>query len=140
MIEMLFQVNWLAVLASGFITLFVGGLWYGPIAGKAWMEEVGLTEEEIKESGAPAAAMIKSFIATLVLAVGMSFIITWSGVAAGDWLGGSVVGATVAILVIGAGVFPNYAFESKSLRHFLIHLGNITISLALIGAMLAAWR
>lgn len=140
MMEMLSQVNWLAVLASGFITLFVGGLWYGPIAGKAWMEEVGLTEEEIKESGAPTAAMIKSFIATLVLAVGMSLIITWSGVAAGDWLGGAVVGATVAVLVIGGGVFPNYAFESKSLRHFLIHLGNITISLALIGAMLAAWR
>jgi len=140
MMEMLAQVNWLAVFASGVITLFVGGLWYGPIAGKAWLEEVGLTEEEIKESGAPTAAMIKSFIATLVLAVGMSFIITWSGVPDGDWLGGAVVGATVAILVIGGGVFPNYAFESKSLRHFIIHMGNITVSMALIGALLAAWR
>ncbi len=140
MMEILSQVNWLAVLTSGVITLFVGGLWYGPIAGKAWMEEVGLTEEEIKDSGAPTAAMIKSFIATLVLAVGMSFIITWSGVAVGDWLGGAVVGATMAILVIGGGVFPNYAFENKSLRHFIIHMGNITVSLALIGALLAAWR
>ncbi len=138
--EIISQVNWLAVLASGVIALLVGGLWYGPIAGKAWMEEVGLTEEEIKASGAPTAELIKSFIATLVLAVGMSFIITWSGVAAGDWLGGAVVGATVAILVIGGGVFPNYAFESKSLRHFLIHMGNVTISMALIGALLAAWR
>ena len=140
MLEMIYEINWLAVLASGVITLFVGGLWYGPIAGKAWMEEVGLTEEEIKARGAPTAAMIKSFISTLVLAVGMSLIIMWSGVAVGDWLGGAVIGATIAVLIIGGGVFPNYAFESKSLRHFLIHLGNITVSMALIGAMLAAWR
>lgn len=138
--DLLAHINWLAVIASGVITMFVGGLWYGPIAGKAWMEEVGLSKEEIKESGAPTAAMIKSFIASMVLAIGMSFIIAWSGVEVGDWLGGAVVGATVAILVIGGAVLPNYAFEDKTLRHFLIHLGNITVSLALIGALLAAWR
>lgn len=138
--ELLSQINWLAVIASGVITLFVGGLWYGPIAGKAWMEEVGLTEEEIKAGGAPTAEIIKSFIASMVLAIGMSLVIIWSGVPAGDWLGGALIGATVAVLVIGGAVFPNYAFESKSLRHFVIHLGNITVSMALIGALLAAWR
>lgn len=138
--EFLSQINWLAVIASGVITLFVGGLWYGPIAGKAWMEEVGLTKEEIEESGAPTTAMIKSFIATMIMAIGMSLLIGWSDVAVGDWLGGAQIGATVAILVVGGSVFPNYAFESKSLRHFIIHLGNITVSMALIGALLAAWR
>lgn len=138
--ELLSQINWFAVIASGFITLFVGGLWYGPIAGKAWMEEVGLTKEEIEESGAPTAAMIKSFIATLVMAVGMSIIIQWSGVAVGDWVGGAIVGVMIATLIVGGAIFPNYAFESKTLRHFVIHLGNITVSLALIGALLATWR
>lgn len=134
------EINWLAVPVAGLITLFVGGLWYGPLFGKVWMQEFGITEEEIKASGSPAPAMIKSFIASMVLGIGMSLVISWSGMPAGDWAGGAVVGACVAILVVGGAVFPNYAFESKTLRHFLIHLGNITVSMVLIGAMLAVWR
>lgn len=134
------QINWLAIPVAGFITLFVGGLWYGPLFGKAWMEEFGVTEEEIKASGSPGPAMIKSFIASLVLGIGMSLIIIWSGVPAGDYAGGAVVGAVTALLVVGGAVFPNYAFESKTMRHFAIHIGNITVSMVLIGAMLAAWR
>lgn len=140
MMDVLSQINWLAVLASGVITMVVGGLWYGPIAGKAWMKEVGLTKEEIEASGAPTAAMIKSFIASLVLGLGMSIVVIWSGVAVGDWMGGAVVGITVSVLIIGGGVFPNYAFEDKSIHHFLIHMGNITVAMALIGAMIAIWR
>lgn len=134
------QINWFAVPVAGVITMIVGGLWYGPIAGKAWMAEVGMTEEEIKASGPPTAEMIKSFIASMVLAVGLSVIVLWSGVPEGDWMGGAFVGAITAVLVVGGGVFPNYAFEDKTLKHFLIHLGNITVSMALIGAMLAIWR
>lgn len=134
------EINWMAIPLAGVITLFVGGLWYGPLFGKAWMAEVGLTEEEIKASGSPAAAMAKSFVASLVLGIGMAIVINWSGMPAGDWMGGAVAGALMAILVVAAAVFPNYAFEDKSLRHFMIHMGNITVSMVLIGAMLAVWR
>ena len=43
-------------------------------------------------------------------------------------------------LVVGAATFPNYAFEDKTLRHFLIHIGYTVILMAAIGAMLAGWR
>lgn len=134
------EINWLAIPVAGIITMFVGGLWYGPLFGKAWMQEFGITEEEIKASGSPAPAMIKSFVASLVLGVGMSLTIIWSGMPAGDWAGGAVIGALTAILVVGGAVFPNYAFESKTMKHYLIHMGNITVSMVLIGAMLAVWR
>ena len=134
------QVNWLAVPLAGVITMFVGGLWYGPLFGQAWMDEVGLTKEEIEASGTPTQAMIKSFIASIVLGIGMSLVIAWSGVPVGDWVGGAIIGLLTALLVVGAAVFPNYAFEDKSLRHFMIHIGATTVSMALIGAMLAVWR
>ncbi len=134
------EINWLAIPFAGLITLFVGGLWYGPLFGKAWMKEVGLTEEQIKESGSPVTAMIKSFLASLALGVGLAIVIIWSGMPPGDWAGGAVVGLLMATLVVGGAVLPNYAFEDKTLRHFSIHLGNIVVSMALIGAMLAIWR
>ncbi len=134
------EINWLAVPVAGFITMFVGGLWYGPLFGEAWMKEVGLTKEEIEASGTPTQAMIKSFIASIVLGIGMSLVINWAGVPVGDWMSGAIVGIMTAVLVVGAAVFPNYAFEDKTLRHFLIHTGATTISMALIGAMLAVWR
>lgn len=134
------EINWLAIPLAGLITLFVGGLWYGPLCGKAWMQEVGLTEEQIKESGSPITPMVKSFFASLVLGVGLAIVIIWSGMPPGDWAGGAVAGVLMAVLVVGGAIFPNYAFEDKTFRHFLIHLGNIVISMALIGAMLATWR
>jgi hypothetical protein len=134
------EINWLAVLLGGVIYMIVGGLWYGPIAGKAWLAEVGLTEEEIKAAGSPAPTMIKSFIAALFLSFGLAFLFIAAGMAEAGPVHGAITGAFLAIFVTGAASFPNYAFESKTMRHFLIHLGNTTISMTLIGAMIAAWR
>jgi hypothetical protein len=138
--DMITNINWLAVLAGGVIYMVIGGLWYGPIAGKAWMQEVGLTEEEIKASGSPVGIMVKSFIAALVMSTGLAIILATSSLGGHGWLGGAITGLVLAVLVIGGGTFPNYAFESKSLRHFLIHLGNVTVAMVLIGAMMGAWR
>jgi len=34
----------------------------------------------------------------------------------------------------------NYAFENKTLRHFLIHMGSVIIAMMLMGAMMGVWR
>jgi hypothetical protein len=134
------NVNWLSVLAGGVIAMLVGGLWYGPIAGRAWMAEMGLTEEEIKASGNPTQAMIKSFIAALVFSFGIAFFMAMPAFHGVGWKGGMMLGFVMAILIHGAGGFPNYAFENKTLRHFLIHIGNTTVSFMAIGAMMGAWQ
>lgn len=38
-------INWLAVLAASVSAFVVGGLWYGPIFGKAWSNVTGITDE-----------------------------------------------------------------------------------------------
>lgn len=134
------HINWLSVLVGAIIYMVVGGIWYGPIAGKAWMAEMGLTEEEIKEGGNPTAAMIKSFIASLFMCTGLAFILGMPAFNEAGWQGGMMTGFILSVLLIGGGTFPNYAFENKSLRHFLIHMGNVTLALMLIGAMMGYWR
>lgn len=138
MMELFINVNWLAVLVGAVIYMAVGGLWYGPIAGKAWMDEMGLTEEEIREAGNPTEAMVKSFVSALVMCTGLGLILYNPGNE--DWLQGMVTGFALAIFIVGGATFPNYAFENKSFRHFLIHMGNVTVAMGLIGAMMGAWR
>ena len=44
-------VNYLAVLVAGIVYFALGAVWYArPVFGKAWMEGVGKTEEQIKAS------------------------------------------------------------------------------------------
>lgn len=137
--EIFNNINWLEVLVGGVIYMAVGGVWYGPIAGKAWMAEMGVTEEEIKASGSPAKAMAQSFVASLFLSAGLAVILAMPSFADGGWQGGMMTGFFLSVLIIGGGTFANYAFENKSIRHFLIHMGNITLCMMAMGAMMGAW-
>lgn len=138
--EALTDINWAAVLLGGVIYMAIGSVWYGPIAGKAWMVETGMTEAELKQaSNNPAKAMIMSFIASLFMSLGLALVLAVPGFSDGGWMGGLKVGFLLSVLIVGGGTFANYAFESKSIRHFLIHMGNITLSMMAIGAMMGAW-
>ncbi|WP_417461741.1 DUF1761 domain-containing protein [Kordiimonas sp.] len=138
--ENLSDINWIAVLLGGVIYMAIGSVWYGPIAGKAWMAEMGLTAEELKQaSNNPMKAMLMSFVASLFMSFGLAFVLSMPGFAGGGWMGGLKVGLILSVLIIGGSTFANYAFESKSIRHFLIHMGNITLSMMAIGAMMGAW-
>jgi len=138
--EILADINWIAVLLGGVIYMAIGSVWYGPVAGKAWMAEIGMTEEELKQAeNNPMKAMLLSFIASLFMSFGLAFVLNMTGTAGGGWMGGLKVGLILSILIIGGGTFANYAFESKSIRHFLIHMGNVTLSMMAIGAMMGAW-
>ncbi len=49
----MFDVNWLAVVLAALTGFAVGGMWYGPIMGRRWMDAVGLTEEQVKQGSMP---------------------------------------------------------------------------------------
>lgn len=57
------QFNWLAILASGLLPLFVGAVYYNPkVLGNAWMNASGIAEERLKNAN-----MTKIFGFTLLL-------------------------------------------------------------------------
>lgn len=101
------------------------------------MTDLGL--EKINWRAVLAGAMIKSFVVALFMSAGIAFILSMAASRNSGWQGGMMTGFIMAILLVGGSTFPNYAFENKSVRNFLIHMGNTAIAMMLVGALMGYW-
>ena len=64
------SINWFSVVIAAVSTFLVGGLWYGPLFGKAWMSEFGFSEDDLKGRSAPKTfglSLILAFVASAIL-------------------------------------------------------------------------
>lgn len=125
----LFDVNLYAVLAGGVAAMIIGGLWYGPLMGKTWMDLTGFKPEDAPDNVAP--LMIKSFISNLVLALGIGLIMEGETTI----MSGVEIGFLVAVMIHGAAGISNYLFEAKPLKLFLVHMGNSVLAMIAMGAL-----
>ena len=65
--------NWWAILVATAAAFALGGLWYGPVFGKAWMAALGKTEDDIQPSATPfVVSFFTALITTVVLASAMA--------------------------------------------------------------------
>jgi hypothetical protein len=141
-----FDVNWLALLAAAASSLVVGFLWYGPLFGKAWMKESGMTEEKMK-GGNMALIFGLSFIFGCFLALSM-----WAQVLIGG--GGEEIHGQAPYLTFKHGAFHGIImglfvilpvlgtialYERKSIKYVLIAVGYWTVTLAIMGGIINAW-
>lgn len=127
-------INWLAVLVASASAFVVGGIWYGPLFGKAWMNVTGITEEAMTNRN-----QIKIFsgafllnvlmVVNLAMFIGPEADIPYGG-AAGFFTGAFWVSAML-------GVF--YLFESRPMKLYLINAGYATTALTLKGIILGAF-
>ena len=136
-------INLLAVIGAAVAAIVLGFLWYGPIFGKKWMQESGLTEEKMnaakaKGMGKTYAIMIAStLVMSYVLAHSLLFANTYlntSGISAGlqagfwNWLGYVVPVSLGAVL-----------WDGKSWTYWLITAGYYLVSLLVMGVILTLW-
>ena len=125
------EINWLAVLVAAISAFVLGGLWYGPLFGKAWMKHSGMTEKRIKE-GSPAkiygGAFVLSLIAALVFAM---FLGPKPGV---EFATGAGFAAGLAWVAASLGI--NYLFEQKPMGLWLVNGGYNTVQFTLYGLVL----
>jgi len=135
------EINWLAVVAASLVGFIVGFLWYGPLFGKAWMAESGMTDEKVKE-GNMGKIFGLSFIFQFIMAycLAMFFFGTPEGAAQN-----TIGSATFYGFLTGAGwVLPAFVisglFEQKSWKLILIHGGYWVVTFTLMGLVLGAWR
>ena len=139
MFELFKEINYLAVLVAGLAGFGFAGLWYSPLLfAKPWMAENGFSEKDLTD---PKPAMFKSVGSSLVLAFGIAVIFL---LMIGDdghmhWQEGAHWGAFLGLFIHGAAGLPNYWFENRSMKLFLIHIGNSTLGMAIMGAILAVW-
>ncbi len=129
------HVNWLSVIVAAISAFLVGGVWYGPLFGKAWMHEFGFTESQLKGRrmlNVFSLSILLSLIAALTLELFIGrFATPLTGVIAGLLVGFGWIASMIGIL---------YLFEMRSIKAYLINAGYCVISITLMGLILGAWQ
>jgi hypothetical protein len=128
------NINWLSVLVAGVSTFLIGGVWYGPLFGKAWMLEFNFTIDDLKKRN-PA----KTFGLSLLLACVAALVLEMFIGTEADIVFGTMAGFMAGIGWIATFMGIIYLFEMQSLRAFGINAGYCVLSLTLMGAILGAW-
>jgi hypothetical protein len=123
------QVSLLATLLATVLSFVLGGLWYGPLFAKTWMQLVGKTDATLREGFNPA----KTYGMTFVLAFLMSYVF-------GMFLGpkpslalGLGAGAAAGIFWVAGSLWTNDLFERRPFALTAINSGYHIVKFILIG-------
>mgnify|MGYP006331765233 CR=1 FL=1 len=111
--------NLLAILiaaASGFL---VGGLWYGPLFGKAWQRAIGLSDAEL-QSGNMLKTYGLTFAFSVLSAVFLGHLLAFFDT---DLLHTMMISVGIAVGFIVPAIGTNYLFGRKAGALFAIDAG-----------------
>lgn len=102
--------------ASGFL---IGGIWYGPLFGKAWQREVGLSDAEIQSAN-----MVKifgiTFLFSLLSAVFLGHLLAHFDT---DFYRTMMISTGIALGFVAPAIGTNYLYGRKSGKLFAIDAG-----------------
>ena len=135
------ELNYLAIVVGVVINMVLGALWYSPVlVGKPWMAAAGITAEDIEEAGK--GEQYKGYAVAVVVSIVLVFVLALltRNLGIDEPLDGLVLGLVAGIGLVAASQAPNYSFEGRSLRLFLINLGYSVVGFAIIGVLLAVWQ
>lgn len=133
--EVELHLNLTAALVAAVSAFVLGGIWYGPLFGKAWQGYMGLTDEDIASKGHPAVIMGLAFVLTLVQALVLSAVVP-----AGSGIESAVIYALVIGVAFVASAFGvNYLFSRHPKALFGIDAGFNVLQFALMGAIIGAF-
>ena len=127
--------NWIAIGVATVVAFLIGGIWYGPLFGKAWMDALGKTEADIQPTPTP---FIVSAFTSLLTAIGMAMLV--AGLNISDWIEGAVLGVIVGVGFIATAMASDAAFCGWSLRLWAIQSGYRVLYAIVMGAILGAWQ
>ncbi len=126
--------NWWAILGATLAAFVLGGLWYGPLFGKAWMNALGKSEADMQPSPTP---FIVSFFTALLTTIVLAALI--KGLSINSVFGGMTLGALTGVGFIATAMASDSAFCGWGVRLFSIQSGYRVLYSVLMGAILAAW-
>ncbi len=126
--------NWWAILAATAVAFVIGGLWYGPLFGKAWMQALGKTEADIEPTPTP---FIISFFTALITCIVLAALIQTLGIQ--SLSGGLLLGALMGLGFIATAMASDSAFCGWSAKLFLIQSGYRVLYSVVMGGILAYW-
>ncbi len=112
--------NLLAILVAAACGFLVGGVWYGPLFGKAWQREIGLSDDDLKNAN-----MLKiygtAFLFSVLSAVFLGHLFAHFGEM--SLRSTMMISVGVALGFIVPAIGTNYLFGRKSGKLFAIDAG-----------------
>jgi len=132
--------HWLPIVLAALAGFLVGGLWYGPLFGKAWMKARGITPESAAGANMPL-IFGGTFVLNLIAAFMLDHLYGTYDMPSGLGLHYSVVvAAIIGVGFIATSIGVNYLFSRQPRSLFLIDAGYwITIYLVM-GAIFGLLR
>jgi hypothetical protein len=132
-------INYWAVLVAAVGSFLVGGLWYGVLFAKPWVELQRFDEQELKqmERNQPRNFGI-FFVGDLVMATILALLI--GAVGAGSALGGAGLAILLWLGIAATLGASKHAATNKKLAVFAINTSHELVSLLVMGLILGAWR
>lgn len=132
------HVNFLSILVSAAVYFILGALWYSKaLFGKAWMKDIGKTEEQLKEGFSPL-AFVWSFIWSFIATYAIARLMVWTG--GSTVRDGFLIGLLTAVCFIVAPMVINNLFERRSKTLLTINAAYHSLALILAGIIIGAWR
>jgi Protein of unknown function (DUF1761) len=123
--------NLLAIFVAAAAGFLVGGVWYGPLFGKAWMAENGFTEEQLKNAN-----MLKiyglTFAFSVLSAVFLGHLLAFFDTSARATM---MISTGIALGYIVPAIGTSYLFSRKSGKLFAIDAGYWVVFYAAMGAV-----
>jgi hypothetical protein len=132
------DVNWLAVLAASVVGFAVGGLWYGPLFGQAWMRSIGMDPQVAKNSSKKGLRQI--FTITFILQWIMAYCLAMFIGNMPGALEGALYGFLAGLPWVGFAIVINALYEQKSLSYMLINGSYWTVTFTLMGLIIGFWQ
>ncbi len=130
------EVNYLSILVAGLAAWALGALWYGPLFGKMWQKEVGMSDEDLKGANMPL-IFGSSFVLMCVMMFGMvpALLMAHDNISVGH---GAFHGALFGVFFAATSMGINYLYQRRSIKLWLIDGIYQIALLAIGGAVLAA--
>jgi hypothetical protein len=122
-------INWLGIALCTLAVFVLGGPWYGPLFGKAWMKASGLTEE--MKGGHKGMVFGGAAVAGAIAAIGLGAIIG----PAPDLMRGLHFGLLAGICLVTMSFVINYLFANRSFALLVIDGGYNIVLFAVMGAI-----
>jgi hypothetical protein len=129
--------NLLAILVAAACGFLVGGIWYGPLFGKSWQREIGLSDGDLKNAN-----MLKiygtTFLFSVLSAVFLGHLLSHFDT---DFTRTMMISTGIALGFIVPAIGTNYLFGRKSGTLFAIDAGYwiaFYVAMGLVFALLGA--
>lgn len=114
------ETNYLYLALAALVPMVMGFIWYGPLFGKAWMKQMGFTEESLK-GGNMVLIFILSYVFSFMLAFFLQFLVVHQLGAFSSMMGSGATELTSEAAADYQGFLAKYGANYRSFKHGLLH-------------------